>query len=228
MDVVKIQKEIAKEVLEELEVIDPFCILAGGAPRDWFFGKPASDLDFYVYDANFLSQGVWTERLSKTLLDVKPLGMIEGKDNDEIDHEYTALKELRYVFEGEYMGMTVQVMVMSRPTFECVVDHFCMDNSKVWWKGEYIIPTFEFLLAHATRTLRVSEDHAPKMRYIDKMVKKFPDYRLVLGTQAYAYRVDRFLEGAEVVQPRNLVGKWLDLTDKVDRPNVSLPFWFGD
>ncbi|AUR99348.1 coil containing protein [Vibrio phage 1.264.O._10N.286.51.F2] len=227
MDALKVQKQIAKEVLEELEVIDPFCILAGGAPRDWFFGNVAADLDFYVYDAAHLSQSVWTERLGKTLLDVKPLGLIEGKSNEEIDHEYTAMKDLRYVFEGEYMGATIQVMIMDKPTFGCVVDNFCMDNSKIWWKGGRVQPTPEFLLANATRTLRVCPDHAPKQRYIDKMVEKFPTYKLVETNLGYAVRAGKFKEVAQVQYDRDLLKMWWNITESVDKEYVQFPYFLG-
>lgn len=43
------QQETAREILHKLEITDPSCILAGGAPRDWWFDKVANDLDFYVY-----------------------------------------------------------------------------------------------------------------------------------------------------------------------------------
>lgn len=224
MDALKVQKEIAKEVLEVLEVIDPTCILAGGAPRDWFWGRVASDLDFYVHDARKLSQGDWERRLNKTLLDVRPLGQLRPESADE---EYGSLSGLKHVFEGEYMGQTVQVMVMSTPTFSSVVDHFCMDNSKIWWKGGRVQPTFEFLLANATRTLKVCSDYAPKQRYIDKMVKKFPEFKLETCDKCYAERKDKFVEVAQVKNEDRLVEKWLEINKTYDRANVSVPFWLG-
>lgn len=51
------QKDIARELLCKLEITDPNCILAGGAPRDWWFDKVANDLDFYVY---------WGDNTTKT------------------------------------------------------------------------------------------------------------------------------------------------------------------
>ncbi len=42
------QQKIARDVYEKLTVIDPRCLLAGGAPRDWYFGYAARDLDFYI------------------------------------------------------------------------------------------------------------------------------------------------------------------------------------
>lgn len=185
MDALRVQKSIAKEVLEELEVLDPYCILAGGAPRDWFFGKLASDLDFYVYDSFGYSQGIWMERLNKTPLDVKPLGAIEGKSGEVLDSEYASLTNLRYVFEGEYMGQTIQVMIMSEPTFISVLEHFCYGTSKAWWKGGSVNVTDEFVVEHSHK-LFVS-DKPVKEAYRKKMAKKFPDYKFVESVGEWAY-----------------------------------------
>lgn len=38
---------MAKEVYRKLKIIDPHCLLAGGAPRDWYFNQKCNDLDFY-------------------------------------------------------------------------------------------------------------------------------------------------------------------------------------
>lgn len=46
---IKQQQAISLEVLHKLEITDPNCILAGGAPREWWFEKEANDLDFYVF-----------------------------------------------------------------------------------------------------------------------------------------------------------------------------------
>src|SRR5690606_11152192 len=47
------QKQIADFVLDKVEYFDHSCILAGGAVRDWYFEKPASDLDiFFHYRTN--------------------------------------------------------------------------------------------------------------------------------------------------------------------------------
>ena len=43
------QKAIADELLAKIELIDKNAILAGGAPRDWWAGVEANDLDFYLY-----------------------------------------------------------------------------------------------------------------------------------------------------------------------------------
>lgn len=35
------QKDVANIIYDRLRLADPHCILAGGAPRDWYFGKEA-------------------------------------------------------------------------------------------------------------------------------------------------------------------------------------------
>lgn len=226
LKLIETQKQIAKEVLEELEVIDPTCILAGGAPRDWFFNKPASDLDFYIYDARCFGQSDWQKRLDKTLLDVKPLGFIEG----ETDEDYLSMKELRYVFEGEYYGVKIQVMIMNKSTYSSVVNHFCVDTSKIWWKGGSIIPTWDFLLAHATKTLKYNEGHEAKERYMLKMKEKYPTYRVITDDKKYSARVEMlsmFARRGCSSLSHPVVKDWLDLIKPSLTPDVSIPFYIG-
>ena len=42
------QKLTADGILGILEQFNPDCILAGGAPRDWYMGNPCNDLDIFV------------------------------------------------------------------------------------------------------------------------------------------------------------------------------------
>jgi tRNA nucleotidyltransferase/poly(A) polymerase len=47
MITIDLQKIVADDVLEKLFSIDPHAIVAGGAPRDWFMGNLASDIDVF-------------------------------------------------------------------------------------------------------------------------------------------------------------------------------------
>lgn len=49
------QKATAQSVYEKLKVIDPHCVLAGGAPRDWYFGNRLL-LRFYSYNNQCLQE----------------------------------------------------------------------------------------------------------------------------------------------------------------------------
>ena len=119
MNIIVKQKSIAREVLNKLEITDPNCILAGGAPREWWFGKEANDLDLYVY---------WGENTTcnedKLRLDRLGFENYRHMGRKPLQELYGSMKELRRVWEIDYKGETVQIMVMSRPTFGCVVDRF--------------------------------------------------------------------------------------------------------
>lgn len=171
-ETIKIQKEIAKSILKDLEVIDPNCILAGGAPRDWFFNKPANDLDYYIH-VDELQRKFIGDRLAR-------LGYKGAVKLGHKDPTYKSLKTLKEVWEFEHMGQRVQVMVMSESTYTSVLSHFNLDTSKAWWKGYSVRYEPEFILAHMFKLLMVDGDEPPKSAYVDKMTARYPDYLLTL------------------------------------------------
>lgn len=46
--IIKQQQQIAKLLFDAFESLGINAVLAGGAPRNWHFGFPAADLDFYI------------------------------------------------------------------------------------------------------------------------------------------------------------------------------------
>jgi hypothetical protein len=56
------QQNVADSILKKLSAIDKNVILAGGAPRDWYFKHSATDLDFY------LKGNGWSTQMLKQLL----------------------------------------------------------------------------------------------------------------------------------------------------------------
>ncbi|QGH73855.1 hypothetical protein [Vibrio phage vB_VhaM_VH-8] len=172
MNTIESQKEIAKEVLTKLQACDPHCILAGGAPRNWFFNKEANDLDFYIYlkpettEANEL-------RLKSIGLDVKRMEFEELKDSS-----YKFMQHLFRVYEGSYRGENVQVMVMREPTFTSVVDDFGVSICEFWWNGGEVQATKQALTSILTKKLFYKNDYSAKETHVEKMVYYFPDYTL--------------------------------------------------
>lgn len=164
------QKQIAKEVLHLLEAADPNCILAGGAPRDWWFGNIARDLDFYVYFGENTTCG-------EDKIRFKRLGLnVDKMSSNKHSLEYGSIPELHRVFEGNFKGETIQIMVMNKPTFGCVVDRFGCSVSKVWWKGSNIRPTLQFLVSHVMKVNFLEENYNSKETYVKKMSEKYPEY----------------------------------------------------
>lgn len=164
------QQSIALEVLHKLEITDPSCILAGGAPREWWFGKKANDLDFYVFWGDNTTCGQDKLRLDR--LGFKGYKMM---DRNPLSELYGSIKELRRVWEVDYKGEKIQIMVMSQPTFNCVVNRFGCSVSKIWWKGK-LHPTTEFIVSHHMKVNIIKDDYNAKESYVKKMSERFPDY----------------------------------------------------
>jgi hypothetical protein len=172
------QKRIALDVLHGLESIDPTCILAGGAPRDWFLEREASDLDFYVYYPKHLTYYYRTLQLSRAL------GISEDsitvKDGGSLPPNYRRNLSLECVAEFQYWDVKVQVMYMTEPTHRCVVDRFPFGICQAWWKGDDIHVTAEFYKSLNHRVLYLLNDlYNDEDGYIQKIMSKFPDYLYV-------------------------------------------------
>lgn len=170
LNIIEKQKSVAKEFLNLLEITDPNCILAGGAPRDWWLDLVANDLDFYVYWGEHTTVGEDEMRLTRLGFTPKRMQWNEQVLN------YGTIPELRRVYEIDFKGEKIQVMVMSKPTFTCVIDRFGVSVSKAWFKGESIRFNEEFLLSHLTKVCFLKDNYNAKETYVEKITRKFPDY----------------------------------------------------
>ena len=177
------QKNIAKEVLHKLEIIDPLTILAGGAPRDWFFGNKANDLDFYIHVDECMSNTQL--RFDRLGLKLKPMEWDESKTGKM----YKCMEHLKRIYEGVYKGQKIQIMVMYKPTTTCVVSHFGTSVCKAWWKGYDVKVTLEFLVSHYLKIIFKAEDYTAKVLHVNKMVERYPDYK-VLTEEALDKQLD--------------------------------------
>lgn len=185
--IIEKQKTVANIVLDRLEIIDPTCILAGGAPRDWWLGRSANDLDFYVY-----SRGS-AEDYKKQLMGVGLHGEILQPQgiNARADREakYGAMAGLESVHEMIYQGEKIQIMRMREPTFRGVVDQFGCSLSKVWYKHGQLRPTSE---ADNTRRFEVGyfpQSYPLTQRYVQKMIERFPEYNWIFGKEAWQHYI---------------------------------------
>lgn len=187
------QMEIAEEVLEKLEVFDPTCILAGGAPRDWYFGNIATDLDFFVYFRPDLQSFYAEDVLRKVSLDMN----IKG--GDDFPAHYKRNPHLKSVYQGFYKGETVQVMFMDQPTLNCVVDLFPFGICQAWWKGKKHTYTWNNEEIHVSRDFKASvknktlillnELYNDADGYVQKIKDKFPQYSFYDGFESFSKHI---------------------------------------
>lgn len=173
-DLIARQKLVADDVLRKLELTDPYCIVAGGAPRDWLNGVPAKDLDVYFH----VPVNV-TVSAAKDILNAHGFNITQSSDEKPDRFKlYEHMKHLRGVYDCEVSGMKVQFILMGKPCFSSVVEYFSCSLCEAWYKNRAIRYTDEFILARITKSIVINE----KMGYtrdnyhIQKIMKKFPSY----------------------------------------------------
>lgn len=167
------QKAIADEVLGCLETLCPHTILAGGAPRDWYLGNPANDLDIYIH-----LPPVNRSDINRMLLNVLPKGFeilkinsVEKEFNSDIDEHskaYSRMKYLKFILNCSYKGQDIQLMVLKnyQDLFKVVDDMSC-SICKIWYKNGITTRTNDFKLTEVTRVIFLNDrynwtDYHPK------------------------------------------------------------------
>lgn len=181
-DIIALQKQVADKVLDRLEIIDPGCIVAGGAPRDWTMGKPASDIDIFLSVSEHNTMSTVLKQIRKALgsLDISEAAYNKlaekidcGINTDKVAQLYRTNPDILFVFNAEVDGVNCQIICMKVPTWN-IVDKFPFGICKVWYKNGTIRTTKAFDLALAlkvlvlTGTLYNNEDF-----YVKKIREKF-------------------------------------------------------
>lgn len=167
-DKIQLQQNIAQDILHKLEIIDPTCILAGGAPRNWYLGKSANDLDFYIHSSH---------QNMKSRLKTLGLQVVHMSSAKFQNSAYPDMKKIKAIFEGNIDGQEYQIMVMSESTFNCVVSKFGTSVCEAWYKHKRVNTTDSFKLSHYLKTIYVKPDYNAKVKHINKMQTYFPDYK---------------------------------------------------
>lgn len=165
------QKDIADKILDKLRIISPYAILAGGAPRDWYFGKEARDFDFYFYSPADTQNAVHGQ--FRKALDVD----VQFKQfNDQM--LYTHMGCIRRILECEIDGIKCQFMQLNEPKQEFkVVDKMSCSICKAWYLGRDVELHKDFKLSVATKTVFLSDGY----NWSDPHPKKIQGYLPELG-----------------------------------------------
>ncbi len=175
------QKKVALAVMKVLMYFDTRVILAGGAPRDWYLGNPAKDLDFYFYIPEKLSSADISDIVSGIV------GNFILSESEVSDGYYHNNPEIFMVYDGVFsldIGDTmeeIQLMQMKSPIVPAsLVDDFSLSLSKIWVSSDgitHFLPEFQDSIEN--KTMYIYTNHG---KYIEKMKEKFPDYRFVFTT----------------------------------------------
>lgn len=174
------QMKLADKILDRLTLISPHCILAGGAPRDWYFGNEANDLDFY-----FTSAGTTTGRVYEQLRRLFGDKFTDQRDINQSDL-YTHMRFLRCIFDMEFNSTKVQLMLLDKPGDEYkVVDHMSVSICKAWYKFNNIRRESDFILSEKTKILFLSDGYFWDAGHPKKILTRFKT-KYTTGTKEQA------------------------------------------
>jgi hypothetical protein len=184
MSIIKLQQAYADTVLAMIEHLDPFAIIAGGAPRDWYLGREATDLDVY-----FHPNPSWNPKIVKAQIREAGFELLDRKPSEEHVEgwqQYLANECLKAVYTPVNTAMKVQLMWMSEPTFESVLPQFTLNLSRAYYKSKKITTdsTFDFGVRNKA-IIRTNSTYIDNDRYIDKIRTKFPEYSYYSSKAAY-------------------------------------------
>lgn len=162
------QKAVADKVLSLLEVLDKHAIVAGGAPRDWFMGKPATDVDVMVYvppTVNF-----------KEMFQLMGLVIDEYMSGEDIPEWYKKNENIHTVANCIVDDVKVQIVVRRTTTYDALKE-FPLSICKIWYKFSKIFPEDDFLWSVRYDVIyKTSDGYGRQDMYLQKIFKKFPDF----------------------------------------------------
>lgn len=188
--IIKKQKALAEELLERLSFYGN-AIIAGGAPRNWWFNRPANDLDIFIpAPMGFTGTNLRAIMEREGITDIynmathNPDGTLKAKQPRGKSSYDDRMTDIHSVFEGRYCGQQVQVIWINVSTYGYIESHF--DTSinmifSVMHCGELdICPTREFNQGVKTGTIYVHDNQAAYSNaHLEKVANYFPGVPLV-------------------------------------------------
>ena len=187
------QQVIANLVLDKLYPICPYAIVAGGAPRDWYFGNEAKDIDVY-FSTTALTESMLMAQLKAAFGNDMEVKFSRRTDLHE-DPIYKTLMGLIRIIELTINNTKVQLIQMDRSErlFK-VVDDFSVSICKIWYKRGTIFRTKDFKLTEKTKIMFLSLGYDWNDPHPAKMVSRFTDYKAGTRQVAVAEMENVFLD----------------------------------
>lgn len=198
------QQQQANRYLTRIEqLLDPNAVLAGGAPRDWFFNRNAKDLDIFVYlGEQNKKPSYWKQKLEDVGFKVSAIknkyGPKDGmfaqcfewtknifasckltKSTNQEDYILSMNPYLECVvdIEVESGENPVQIMIMNQPVDQCTYTKFPVSISQIWYKNGKFNKTPDFLVGIKHNIIYPTGiDNSMNGKYTKKVREKFPEF----------------------------------------------------
>ncbi len=179
-EIIEKQKRIAASILYTLASEgNPKAIIAGGAPRNWFMGEPANDID--IYFPNQIDKEVYQKIANREQL--TSLGKSYGK--------YGQIKNIKSVVETNVQETKIQFITIDKfgetkaKFADQVFESFDFNICKIAWTPDGYITSPEF--SHDMANKKLTIDIAKVVRNsgalslperLRKMKKYYPNHEL--------------------------------------------------
>ena len=177
------QQSIASGLFQILSIIYPDIILAGGAPRDWWFDRPASDLDFYAH-------GVSLSTLPTIALAGNNLKLCTDVYGD-VAEEMGVDKTYNFI----YKNTPVQLMNVNKPVDpDKLINSMSTGLSKSWFdKDMRHHRSAEFNFCILTKQIVIKPNtYKP---HLDKIKGKFPGWTMISEREALDQMLQKWYVG---------------------------------
>jgi hypothetical protein len=205
------QKALAKKYLDRLAVLDPNIAVCGGAPRDWFLGAKANDIDFYLrsFNTNKFNNPTEHARRLSDLLHLPVTHKTTGKamtmagkfvpnkrcKNNGGFYKMPCLQDV-YAFKDGTQEFDI-IYISSKVVPMDVIDQFDSSICKIAWipynymgfltSNGPITPSDDYHYAPSfektllTKKITYGKDVEAKGKHAAKLLAKFPHFRHYVG-----------------------------------------------
>lgn len=171
------QKEVAKKIYSKLKIVDPHCILAGGAPRDWYFGNEAQDLDFY-FASTVRTIGAVRKQLEASFPESE-ITLLMDKEQGSTNEMYKSMSFLIRIWELVVDNISVQLIQVEIGKQWKVVDNMDISICQCWYINDEIKTHQNFRLTEKSGVMfTVKEGYTWQDRHAAKIKERFTKYRV--------------------------------------------------
>lgn len=182
MDIIEIPNEW-RDLLSQIQAVDPSAIIAGGAVRDWILARQPRDIDIFV------------KRLSEDDINALNLAIVEGTYIESAEHDDSVSAS------GCYNGHSLPVNIIwcsTSITPKERFERFDFGICKAAFDGKEVIthPEFDWDVKHQIFTLRRASNYLQTIESLiryNRLREKYPYPLMIPSDLKLPFRKDRIL-----------------------------------
>lgn len=167
---------VAMEVsLNMARMFDPYAIIAGGCPRDIFFGKKVKDIDIYVNTRGYLPQHVIKGCLERIGFEVRKI-RYGSKTLDDAGYKNPRID---FLVDAVVPGIDFPIQLVTlKPEYTTFneVPLFDVNISQFWYNGKYILPDIGAREFIRNGVVKIRDGVDIDDPYVLKLKEKYSDF----------------------------------------------------